>query len=384
MLHIKIGGVLMSATYTQWWLRHGKWSLPVVLLAVWWVAPAQAQVTDFIHLPWSTSHIEQATVHSSNPNNCKEQAQGDLYGVTWVTCDDLYKGGGQLSGPTYNMPCKITADANMSAGGGGRGIRAYEEYETPDFGPHPGGSSSPEYICGTPNYILSDDRSTLREIWMRFYIRFESGWTRYTDQTIGQWDGLKLLYWGSCDDGAGGYFGYTNGICSQNGVNGRYGSRNFYVGLSGYDVHVTYGNGDGKGQQVLQWNATSEAWKTFGGGSATSDGRWVCAEFYWKADTTADVSYDGKMDFWLNGVNYLHVTNANFRIGNNNNFIWTSGSVINNGYKWEASPVLRYMDVDDIAISNTGRIGCSVTNTAPPAPLSSTPPPAPMNVKLIQ
>lgn len=201
---------------------------------------------------------------------------------------------------------QITSAANFSGGNGGLGQRNW-------FGDGQDNCSGGLYVAFT---------SSQSELWIRWYIRYQSGF---------KWSSIgyhKLLYF--------------NNVCipelqGWDSVNIFAGGANHSSSGGGWDTMYANGAIDG---------AT---------GHRISDGSWHCMEIHLKVS-------GGIAEYWLDGVKYLSVSGINYG-SNLASFHFLSNQMsTNNGSDM-------YIDVDDIALSNTGYIGPigKVSTSGPPA-----------------
>ncbi|HJX18604.1 MAG TPA: hypothetical protein VJ437_10455 [Acidiferrobacterales bacterium] len=290
-------------------MRKSLHSTFVVLALGWGVlsAPAaQAAVT----LPWSTTY------------NCPDWTQSDgLYGV--VNCDDLSGAGGWTcdNGDNTVREEQIAAAANYPSGGGGKGQRHW-------LGDGITNNSGSMRIALT----------TLEpEIWIRWYIRYEHGFT---------WNSLvtqKLLYINSAGPNAVVvHFAWSDELQ-----------------ISSRDYGGYYASGPGNG-----WNTIMAAGGTDARGNKMSDGKWHLYEIHLKTDTNGT---DGIAEMWVDGIRRVAVTNANFG-ARGFNYVGIGENAIDplNGR-------CMAVDYDDIAIRTTGPIG-------PVGPADTIAPAAPTNL----
>ena len=267
-----------------------------LLFGVLCVLQASAAVT----LPFSTTY------------NCVEQQQGD---GTWVNCNGLEASGDNA----LPFPCQITSAANYSGGAGGRGMRTWWGYQNPTPPPEK------NYMCAAPNIVFSSPTGP-GEAWIRWYQRFESGWAwTYANETRSQ----KNMYFGTLGNTHSIWYEFTNG----------------YTRIV-VDNAVT----------VPQPPPLTNMFRTHhGGGTDISTGAWVCHEIHWKGGTTPS-SADGELHWWADGVNYISATTASLGFSATGGLGYNNGSIPSNGSNYGGANF--YQDVDDMAISTTGRIGC--------------------------
>lgn len=216
-------------------------------------------------------------------------------------------------------PEQITSSANYSGGGGGRGQRHWE------------GDGSNENSGG----LAVEFNSAQKNLWIRWYMRYQSGFS---------WDYLnydKILYI---------HTGVTNNAAI---------------------IEFAYGNSFSiYAQDAGGHNYMDTGWEKIMGGSR-GDGKWHCYEIHLKMDTNGS---NGVAELWVDGNKSGSKSNVNF--GANSGWEWfligSNQATPNNGG-------CRYVDFDDIAVSNTGYIGPFDGND-PPDP--SDPPEEPTDLKI--
>jgi hypothetical protein len=99
-----------------------------------------------------------------------------------------------------------------------------------------------------------------------------------------------------------------------------------------------------------------------GNGYRLSDGSWHCYEVHFKTNTTTS-PYNGVYQFWFDGVLKANFTNVDYMKDTIN---WM---LIGSNQSSPANGGCRYLDFDDIAISNTGYIGPLGNRPKPPTGL---------------
>lgn len=237
-----------------------------------------------------------------------------------VNCDGFYKHGDwHSSGGHYEQ---ITTAANYSGGGGGRGQRHWVGDGQSDNS----GGLRVDFDKGYP------------EIWFRFYVRFQSGltWAAPLGFLKIAYVNVATSYYDECDWPRG---WDDSGIC-----------------LNGRD-HL---GGVGTGWDTIMANGAIV------NGHHTSDGQWHCFEYHLKVDTNGS---NGIWQLWIDGVLKVNETNMDYGGSNFTRILFGSNhTAMANGGD-------RYIDYDDIAISNTGYIG----SVSPPSP----PPSPPTNLTII-
>lgn len=201
----------------------------------------------------------------------------------------------------------INASYNHAAGGGGKGFRFHAGNGSNDASARP-----------------SIDWGTLEtELWFRFYARFQTGfdWDRPdgVPTWIKFWDMRSpILIWGHYD-------------------------RNVAAGRGwGWNVgNATNWGGD------KNWN------DTMGDGTdgQLGDGLWHCFEGHYKTETTPGSSGDGQLHTWVDDVLVLSETSVSMPGDNGHSSadFWINVSNVENGDF--------FVDIDDIRISNTARVG---------------------------
>ncbi len=228
--------------------------------------------------------------------NCNEWNGGP--GSQDPYCDGISKSG-DWSCTTCDPPKyeQITSAANYPLGGGGRGQRHW----IGDGRNINSGSLAIHF--NTPQ----------TEWWIRFYMRHQKGFT-WKD---GSQHAQKILYLYSAQSTAG-YIGWQD----RDKVR-------LYVGPSMCQVI----SDDGNGFQTVM-------------GGATGDGEWHLYEFHFK------ISNPPTIQMWIDGVLRLESFNVNW--GGISS--WSYFKIPENLDSADNGDCY-YQDIDDIAISNTGRIG---------------------------
>lgn len=213
---------------------------------------------------------------------------------------------------------QITSGANYTSGVGGMGLRNWLNSGSTSLG------VSVAFETGQT------------ELWMRFYIRGQSGLSLNSY--------FKLIY---LKNEIG-----SNSTCFDIGT----------YGMSGSAVTATpVGAGS-----YTTWDAGSESVsKWLCNNNSTFDGSWHYVEFHVKAETVSTAPYDGVVEVYVDGTRIINVTNANHGIFSGSH-TWNS-LVINTNTASTAISSDYYYDMDDFVINNTGYIG----------PLGGTPAPAP-------
>ena len=255
----------------------------------------------------------------TNTFNCDEYTEPEA--GTWEAggeCGDL----GFASHHDYGFTRVVTA-ANYSGGAGGNGLRmvVYDGSNT--------NSSAMAWYYS----------SGLTEFWIRFYMRYQNGFT---------WSGdagptyHKILY------------NYTGTMSA----NGGFEWDNSYSGYT--DLIQAWSNSAG----VAYPSASNNGFLNLFGGD-TSDGSWHCYEAHFKMDTNGS---NGITQGWIDGVQKFNYTNANFGTIAGG---WTStGISINQSSPSNAGTIgsPAYIDFDDFAFSTTGYIGTLEEDETAPIP----------------
>lgn len=216
---------------------------------------------------------------------------------------------------------QICSAANNPNGGGGLGLRMWIT-DGQD-------NQSQSY------YFIFNSLQT--EIWIRFYVRYQSGFT---------WSSIyshKWLYF--YDQNMS-----TSVYCSPTGTNG---------------IKIAGVSNGGTANEALSasggWNSTWASGATNSYGYGASAGTFHCVEFHMKMDTTGTGNpgsgYNGVADIWVDGVNYDHETTSNFSGGSSSvRQGWHAVALnINQDTPANASTIgsPAYVDYDDIAIVST-------------------------------
>lgn len=235
-----------------------------------------------------------------------------------LDCDGIGKKGSYTvtyDGSTHYE--EIISAANNPAGGGGRGQRHY-------IGTGSGGSF---IMTGGLTFTFP---STQRKLWIRWYQRWEAGFTT-------NWNTYKQF---------------------------------FFRDTGAQRQAVFHFDGDGSidlNPPDFATNTTGVAYgDNFYTPSGISDGSWQCFEIHFDMDA-------GTFKFWHEDTLYADVTGVDFTgVSAIQDFLLPS----NGNY---SDSEVRYIDYDDIAINNTGQIGCLGaggsapvrTNGSPTSPLAS-------------
>ena len=195
-----------------------------------------------------------------------------------------------------NVQDEISAAANMSAGGGGKGFR----HAVGDGASNNGGG-----------IVIS--WSAASEIWLRYYIRFPLGfaWGGETNMKTIYFLPPGVFYFGLHDGAIGGYI-----------------------------------------QEDGRVHKSTVTWADMQGGS-TGDGLWHCLEVHAKMNSLAALS-DGVFEFWLDGTKIYSHSAVKFESADGQQF--SSTRFGENAHDPGNGGVV-FVDFDDIAVSATGYIG---------------------------
>lgn len=221
-----------------------------------------------------------------------------------LNCDGIGKGGSwATSSGHYDQ---IISAANNSAGGGGKGYRHW----VGDGINNNGGGITVSFSPQT-------------ELWMRWYHKWALDF---------QWNTLiydKLLYFDMGQSGST--------------IIEPYGFDKFTFRL--YTGTQDYQSASGTG-----WDTIMSAGALDGNGHRKSDGQWHCFEIHIKQETSGNSN--AELDFWIDGVSVMHETG--FQFGDSTG--WET-ITLNSNQRTVNNGVDMPVDMDDIAISNTGYIG---------------------------
>lgn len=220
-----------------------------------------------------------------------------------VAGDGISGAGGWTTG--LGAEDQVTAAANYSSGGGGKGFRHWV-------------GDGLNNVGGSIQITLP---ATESEIWIRYYIRFQSGFA---------WNGtiinMKTIY----NTGTGTfYFGIFN-----NTVGGH--------------VEADSDHGQGQGNHF-----STVSWSDWQGGS-TGDGTFHCLELHCKINPIGSVA-DGQFQFWLDDVELYNNTSVKFTTSDGVKF--PGFKVGENSNDPQNGGVDVYVDFDDIVVSNSARVG---------------------------
>jgi hypothetical protein len=226
----------------------------------------------------------------------------------FIPCNHLPGALQGTGGATDGHYSQITSDANFPLGGGGRGFRQWI------------GEATNDLTTGLDwDFLYGTGGREEKELWIRWYVRWEPGFTWGTSGLYGQ----KVIYLAKSPSGTdsiyfnwgGDFLRITNGLFI---ISGNFGTWDF-------------------------WNLSGK--KTF------ADGSWHCIETHIRTESSLGAG-NGFMEWWIDNV--LRLNGSNFNTGSAGipNFAMPSNG---NG---NANGTTQWMDIDDVSISNTGRSGC--------------------------
>lgn len=248
----------------------------------------------------------------------------------------------------------VTDLANYPGGGGSRGERHW-------IGPGKNNHTSPIDLYFSPQ----------KEMWVRWYLRYEAGTlvnpAYGVNPAIGDDVPLnqKMLYF------------FDNSSPQRI-------DHILYLQPNGWGV---VNNGQYIARASHGWNSLSSNTPTFPAqvtnllnkeAIAAADGSWHCIEYHFKMQNPQS-SANGVAELWIDNIQYMNATNLTWtydgvgwnRVGTTGNTEGmvgilcpspcSNGNVVN-GYRAIAE------DLDDFAMSTTGRIGCLSGASAPPSP----------------
>lgn len=259
----------------------------ILIIAAWFHGQALAAVT----LPWQTTY------------NCPDWTQ-TINPSSNPVCDGLAH---MLDSGPPGLTEQITLAANNPNGAGGKGQRHWMQGQ--------GGSCT--QVDGMSGGTRIDFSSAVTELWVRFYLRFQPGftWTNY--------QGYKLLYFN--------HDGYSNFNYFQIGEYGSDGSIDYYTQFGDqthYPASVGYG--------TLYGSPASGAWHSI--------------EVHLKSESASGAK-DGVYQVWVDGVLKANYSNVNHGFKSNN---WRiSGFVIGSNIKCISGTSPQYSDYDDIYVTST-------------------------------
>lgn len=244
-----------------------------------------------VALPWQTTY------------NCADWTQ-TINPSSNPVCDGLAH---MLDAGPPTLAEQITVDANNQSGAGGKGQRHWLKGQ--------GGTCT--QVDGNSGGTRIDFTSSVNEVWVRFYLKFQPGftWTNY--------QGYKLIYFN--------HDGYSNFNYFQIGENGSDGSLDYYTQYGDqahYPASVGYGTLYG----------------------SPANGTWHSIEVHIKSESTSGAK-NGVLQMWVDGVNKANYTNVNHGFKSNN---WNiSGFVIGSNVKCISGTAPQYSDFDDISVTTT-------------------------------
>lgn len=272
-----------------------------------------------VTLPWSTTY---------SGANCSSSW---TYDSQPLTCDGLQEYLSSSCNPNYPYgPIPVTSGPNEEILPG-----------TPGYSPGSGiqrhweGNGDNNVSGGT---IIKFDKA-YPELWIRFYIRYQAGFT---------WSGNgpgynKLLY-----------------------IHGPSGSTTFNaiptpVGWDGFRI-----GDDGPGSNANYMTCSSGCgWLTMMGGSYVSDGKWHEIEIHIKMDTNGS---NGIGEYWLDGKKYMSFNNVYYGTGPG----WSDFAIGSNENDPNNASGCEAVDFSDVSVSNTGFIGPAVAATSTSTTTTST------------
>ena len=272
-----------------------------------------------VTLPWSTTHNCSPYIFNTGDN---------------LGCDNISGWGATADYEGHYH--ELTADANYPGGGGGLGMRQWI-------------GTNWEYSMGPAIFFTTP----VDEVWVRWYMRIPAGMSHTGYHKI-------IYFWSGTNPAPDGI--EDNNICLDFGRD-----------INGIDISQVAGTG------LQVWNSANDLTSFWG---VPSDGSWHSIEVHIKGETVTSLPFNGVLDLWIDGVNQLHVTNADhflysygdhilgFRLGHN---ISHEDGVAEYLREWA-------FDFDDIAIQSTtpaktdgqgrpmiGPLGWGSSDTTPPA-----------------
>ncbi len=255
-----------------------------------------------VNLPWSTTY------------NCADWTQSN--GLYNVNCDGLDGYGSWTcdNGDNTVREEQITSAANYPGGGGGKGQRSWN------------GDGANNNSGG----IAVSFTSTYSEIWIRWYMRYENGYS---------WNPLdhdKILY---VNVGSAGYTVVMYSWRDEVAVEPQ-GKR--------------FGSGIGNGWDTVMANGGTDS-----NGNKTSDGQWHLYEIRLKMDTNGS---NGVAEWWIDGVKRLSRNDVDYGTAAG----WTHVNIASN-QRYPSNGRCMYVDFDDVVISTTGPIGGSMPDKIAPS-----------------
>ena len=264
-----------------------------------------------VSLPWSTTY------------NCPEWNSTSTTPGQPIGCDNMETPG--VSSTRAGHYEQITSEANYPGGGGGRGQRHWIGGGVTSFG------------CGDQDNssgVIIRFPSTQNEIWVRWYQRFQTGftWSGY--------DGFKLIY----VQPSMGYFQTA---------------RNSWPEGSQFDIYTNSGDN-------THWGTTNgygyeDVW------GDPSIGAWHCLEVHFKRETSGS---NGVMQFWVDGV--LKANHSTVRYGGGVSWL----ELPSNAKTFPCGAADKYVDFDDVSITNSTPSKRDAQNNPMIGPINYSAPPS--------
>ncbi len=258
---------------------------------------------------WPTPSVRAASVLWQTTFNCGDWNQNMGLAANQVNCDSMTgeANWGNTLG-TSGVGSQITSLANNSIGAGGKGFRFWR---ADGFDVNSSG-------------IWANLPSGQTDLWIRFYVRYQQGFS-----------------W------ANGGPGFTKDIYMLGNT-----ATDFKLGFQGQDTWGVTVIGPANNF------VASPGWNSLFGANA-SDGLWHCYETHTKLDTN---HANGVIETWIDGIQRISRANIDFNtVGSWQHFVLGENS------NRPSNGKDMYEDYDDVAVSNSGRIGC-LAGQAPAAP----------------
>ena len=268
----------------------------------------------------------------------------DLPFYTTFDCDEWIYTDGDLpanctgldeagAGEFYDGTCEyeeIHSRGNYPDGGGGRGLvhkACGDSCDVMDASSSSGG-------------VLINFNTAQSEMWIRWYMKYELGF-----KFAGNWASNKILFIRDVGNTQQPIpkFDYTDS----------------------FGIHV-------QGAAAGEYEVDGTGWATTMGG-VTGDGEWHYYEIHLKTDTDET---DGVFEFWIDDRPVQRFTNVNYKTKK-----WYQVGVASNFHGVCGDFEVFY---DDVAISNTGRIGQIGGSSVPPPPIDTDNKPPTVNVTFPQ
>lgn len=267
------------------------------------VPPTDAPTTD-TRRPDAATLVWQTTFPDSTcPYWNQTMGLGD--DVVCARGDGL-AGHGAWTTPGHPMGDEITAAANNPSGGGGKGFRHWRC----DGMNCNGGGIQIELPTG------------LTDMWLRFYMRYETGFNWSPAGSPGYTKDIYMLGNTASDYTLGFHGGNSWGL--------------YTIGIAGTPFTGTYFLG-------------SPGWQGINGG-LTGDGRFHCYEAHHRLAVRGN---DGVVEIWVDGARTFSTTTANLTTSG----VWR-WLMVGENQNNVSNGVERYTDYDDFAVSTAGPIGC--------------------------